>query len=90
METVFIKTENGGEALPDSGAVTAPVPARGFLQITIWEWPMVRLRSQYGVVSFEEWCRLEVERAADAGRRFFVGVGDGIHRGKICLEAQPA
>jgi hypothetical protein len=58
--------------------------------LTVFDWPSVRLHSQYGFIPFGDWCALEVERINAGGRKKLARVvsGDGYHTGQIAVAVQ--
>lgn len=55
-------------------------------QVTVFDWPTTKLHSQYGFVTFREWCREEAARINSAnGRRAEVIEGSGLNSGQIAV-----
>jgi hypothetical protein len=51
--------------------------------ITVWGSPNEVFRSQYGAITYLEWCKLDMVRLGKAGRRVKLAE----HDGEICIMA---
>jgi hypothetical protein len=55
-------------------------------QLTVFEFPSVRLHSQYGYITFGEWCWQEIARISAGGNRSAELIhGDGINAGRVAI-----
>jgi hypothetical protein len=54
-------------------------------QVSVWDWPFTVLPTQYGTLTYREWCEKEIQRLAVTGDEAQILDGDGIHTGMISI-----